>query len=80
MVDLGIGTFDMKLKVFKGISLFMESVIIDLLIVLVIFYMDINDLRIFVVVVVLGLFIYVYKNLRFYFKFILSFLEVNVVE
>lgn len=80
VVDLGLGIFDMKFKVFKGISLFMESVIIDLFIVLVTFYMDINDFRIFVVVVVFGLYIYVYKNLRSYFKFILLLLDVNVVE
>ena len=80
VADLGTGTFDMKLKVFKGTSLFMESAIIDLPTALVSFYMDTNDPRTPAVAVASGPFIYVYKNLRPYFKFTLPPLEVNAVE
>ena len=80
VADLGTGTFDMKLKVFKGTSLFMESAIIDLPTALVTFYMDTNDPCTPAVAVASGPFIYVYKNLRPYFKFTLPPLEVNAVE
>lgn len=80
VADFGTGTFDMKLKVFKGTSLFMESAIIDLPTALVTFYMDTNDPRTPAVAVASGPFIYVYKNLRPYFKFTLPPLEVNAVE
>ncbi|XP_031552961.1 Bardet-Biedl syndrome 1 protein-like [Actinia tenebrosa] len=80
VADFGTGTFDMKLKVFKGTSLFMESAIIDLSTALVTFYMDTNDPRTPAVAVASGPFIYVYKNLRPYFKFTLPPLEVNAVE
>lgn len=80
VADLGSGTFDMKLKVFKGTSLFMESAIIDLPTALVTFYMDTNDPRTPAVAVASGPYIYVYKNLRPYFKFTLPPLDVNAVE
>ena len=80
VADLGTGTYDMKLKVFKGTSLLMESAIIDLPTGLVTFYMDTNDPRTPAVAVASGPFIYVYKNLRPYFKFTLPPLEINAVE
>ncbi|EDO40876.1 predicted protein [Nematostella vectensis] len=80
VADLGTGTYDMKLKVYKGTNLFMESAIIDLPTALVAFYMDTNDPRTPAVAVASGPFIYVYKNLRPYFKFTLPPLEVNAVE
>ncbi|KXJ22583.1 Bardet-Biedl syndrome 1 protein [Exaiptasia diaphana] len=80
VADLGAGSYDMKLKVFKGTSLFMESAIIDLPTALVTFYMDTNDPRTPAVAVASGPFIYVYKNLRPYFKFTLPPLDVNPVE
>ena len=80
VADLGTGTADMKLKVFKGTSLFTESAIIDLPTALAAFYMDLNDPRTPAVAVASGPFIYVYKNLRPYFKFTLPPLEVNTVE
>ena len=58
----------------------MESAIIDLPTALVTFYMDTNDPRTPAVAVASGPFIYVYKNLRPYFKFTLPALDVNPVE
>ena len=80
VADLGTGSYDMKLKVFKGTSLFTESSIIDLPTALVAFYMDTNDPRTPAVAVASGPFIYIYKNLRPYFKFTLPPLDVNAVE
>ncbi|XP_046850601.1 Bardet-Biedl syndrome 1 protein-like isoform X2 [Xenia sp. Carnegie-2017] len=70
----------MKLKVFKGTCLMVESAIIDLPTGLVTFYMDTNDPRTPAVAVASGPFIYVYKNLRPYFKFTLPPLDVNPIE
>ena len=80
VADLGNKSLEMKLKVFKGTNLMVESSIIDLPTGLVTFYMDTNEPRTPAVAVASGPFIYVYKNLRPYFKFTLPPLEVNSVE
>jgi Bardet-Biedl syndrome 1 protein len=43
IADLGTGTYDMKLKVYKGTSLMTENAIIDLPTGVVTFYMDTNE-------------------------------------
>ena len=80
VADLGNKTHERKLKVFKGTNLMVESSIIDLPTGLVTFYMDTNEPHTPAVAVASGPFIYVYKNLRPYFKFTLPPLEVNAVE
>ncbi|KAK2150691.1 hypothetical protein LSH36_395g02065 [Paralvinella palmiformis] len=65
IADLGTGSYDMKLKVYKGTSLMTENTIIDLPTA---------------VAVASGPYIYVYKNLRPYFKFTLPTLDVNPQE
>ncbi|XP_064623947.1 Bardet-Biedl syndrome 1 protein homolog isoform X2 [Lineus longissimus] len=80
IADLGTGTYDMKLKVYKGTTLITENTIIDLPTGVVTFYMDTNEPRTPAVAVASGPFIYVYKNLRPYFKFTLPTLEVNALE
>ena len=80
VADLGNNSHEMKLKVFKGTNLMVESSIIDLPTGLVTFYMDTNEPRTPAVAVASGPYIYVYKNLRPYFKFTLPPLEVNSVE
>ncbi|XP_074644382.1 BBSome complex member BBS1-like [Tubulanus polymorphus] len=80
IADLGSGSFDMKLKVYKGTTLVSENALIDLPTGVVTFYMDTNEPRTPAVAVASGPFIYVYKNLRPYFKFTLPTLEVNQVE
>lgn len=80
IADLGTGTYDMKLKVYKGTTLHMESAIVDLPTGVCTFYMDQNEPLIPAVAVASGPFIYIYKNSRPYFKFTTPPLEVNTVE
>ncbi|ELT99525.1 hypothetical protein CAPTEDRAFT_108485, partial [Capitella teleta] len=80
IADLGTGSYDMKLKVYKGTSLMTENAIIDLPTGVVTFYMDTNEPHTPAIAVASGPFIYVYKNLRPYFKFTLPTLSVNPVE
>uniref|UniRef100_A0A8W8IDM9 Bardet-Biedl syndrome 1 N-terminal domain-containing protein n=2 Tax=Magallana TaxID=2171616 RepID=A0A8W8IDM9_MAGGI len=80
IADLGTGSFNMKLKVYKGTNLMSEHTIIDLPTGVVSFYMDTHEPRTPAIAVASGPYIYVYKNLRPYFKFTLPTLEVNPVE
>jgi len=80
LADLGTGTYNMKLKVFKGTSLVTESNIIDLPTAVCTFHMDANDPRTPAVAVASGPYIFIYKNLRPYFKFTLPPLDVNPIE
>lgn len=78
--DLGSGSSGMKLKVYRGTALMSESTLLDLPAGLVAFFMDLHEPRIPAVAVASGPCIYVYKNLRPYFKFTLPGLEVNTLE
>ncbi|XP_037610907.1 Bardet-Biedl syndrome 1 protein [Sebastes umbrosus] len=78
--DLGSGSSGMKLKVYRGTALMSESTLLDLPSGLVAFFMDLHEPRIPAVAVASGPCIYVYKNLRPYFKFTLPGLEVNTLE
>ncbi|KAM3592354.1 uncharacterized protein V6R79_017100 [Siganus canaliculatus] len=78
--DLGSGSSGMKLKVYRGTALMSDSALLDLPAGLVAFFMDLHEPRIPAVAVASGPCIYVYKNLRPYFKFTLPSLEVNALE
>ncbi|XP_029312764.1 BBSome complex member BBS1 [Cottoperca gobio] len=78
--DMGSGSSGMKLKVYRGTALMSESTLLDLPAGLVAFFMDLHEPRIPAVAVASGPCIYVYKNLRPYFKFTLPGLEVNTLE
>uniref|UniRef100_A0A8C2XJ10 Bardet-Biedl syndrome 1 n=1 Tax=Cyclopterus lumpus TaxID=8103 RepID=A0A8C2XJ10_CYCLU len=80
--DLGSGSSGggMKLKVYRGTALMSESTLLDLPAGLVAFFMDLHEPRIPAVAVASGPCVYVYKNLRPYFKFTLPGLEVNSLE
>ncbi|XP_072031464.1 BBSome complex member BBS1-like isoform X2 [Amphiura filiformis] len=80
IADLGTGTYNMKLKVYKGTSLMSENAIIDLPTGVCTFFMDNNEPRVPAIGVASGPYVYVYKNLRPYFKFTLPALDVNPVE
>ncbi|CAI7999114.1 Bardet-Biedl syndrome 1 protein homolog, partial [Geodia barretti] len=73
--DLGSGHSDMKLKVYKGTELSFETPLLDLPTGVATFYMDTTDPRTPAVAVAAGSFVYVYKNLRPYFKFTLPHLQ-----
>uniref|UniRef100_A0AAY3ZZ13 Bardet-Biedl syndrome 1 n=1 Tax=Denticeps clupeoides TaxID=299321 RepID=A0AAY3ZZ13_9TELE len=78
--DLGTGLCNMKLKVYRGTGLLSENTLLDLPTGLVSFLMEQHEPRTPAVAVASGPFIYVYKNLRPYFKFTLPPLEVNPLE
>lgn len=80
IADLGTGSYEMKLKVYKGTSLMSENAIVDLPTGVVTFYMDLNEPRTPAVAVASGPYIFVYKNLRPYFKFTLPSLMVEPRE
>lgn len=80
VADLGTEQFNMKLKVYKGTTVMSESSLIDLPTAVVTFHMDMNEPRSPAIAVASGPFIYIYKNLRPYFKFSLPLGEVNPVE
>ncbi|CAL9699155.1 unnamed protein product [Knipowitschia caucasica] len=81
VADLGSsGSSGIKLKVFRGTSLVSESSLLDLPSGLVSFFMDLNEPRVPALAVASGPCIYVYKNLRPYFKFTLPGLEVDPLE
>ncbi|KAM7381008.1 hypothetical protein PAMA_012038 [Pampus argenteus] len=77
--DLG-GQAGMKLKVYRGTALLSESSLLDLPAGLVAFFMDLHEPRIPAIAVASGPCVYVYKNLRPYFKFTLPGSEVNTLE
>ncbi|XP_028419373.1 Bardet-Biedl syndrome 1 protein-like isoform X2 [Perca flavescens] len=74
----GLGPPPMKLKVYRGTALMSESALLDLSSGLAAFFMDLHEPR--VPAVASGPCIYVYKNLRPYFKFTLPGLKVNALE
>ncbi|XP_050407312.2 Bardet-Biedl syndrome 1 protein homolog isoform X2 [Patella vulgata] len=80
IADLGTGSYDMKLKVYKNTNLMSEHAIIDLPTGVVNFYMDTLEPRTPAIAVASGPYIYIYKNLRPYFKFTLPPLSINQIE
>ncbi|XP_078064398.1 BBSome complex member BBS1-like [Mustelus asterias] len=78
--DLGTGQHNMKLKVYKGTTMLSENTLIDLPTGVVTFLMDTSEPRTPAVAVASGPYVYIYKNLRPYFKFTLPLLEVNSLE
>ena len=75
--DLGNGQVDMKLKVYKGTEMTFETPLVQLPTAVCSFYVDNTEPRTPAVAVASGSFIYMYKNLRPYFKFTLPFLQVS---
>ncbi|XP_077482534.1 BBSome complex member BBS1 [Stigmatopora argus] len=69
-----------RLKVYRGTALSVESVLVDLPCGLVALFMDLHEPRVPAVAVASGSCVYVYKNLRPYFMFTLPGLEVNASE
>ncbi|KAJ7307401.1 hypothetical protein JRQ81_009417 [Phrynocephalus forsythii] len=78
--DLGPTRREMKLKVYQGMSLLSENALPDLPTSVAAFLMDQHEPRMPAVAVASGPFVYVYKNLRPYFKFTLPPLEPNPTE
>ena len=68
------------MQVFRGTSLMSENTLLDLPTGVVTFHMDTTEPRVPAIAVASGAYIYIYKNLRPYFKFTLPTLEVNPSE
>ncbi|XP_039273408.2 BBSome complex member BBS1-like [Styela clava] len=80
LASLGSGVYNMKLKVFKGTTLVQETSLLDLPVGICTFYMDLHEPRIPGIAVASGPFLYVYKNMRPYYKFTLPLLPINPIE
>lgn len=80
VADLGTGSTNVKLKVYRGTSLHSETALLDVPTGVTSFYMDLSEPRIPAVAVASGSNIYIYKNMRPYFKFSLPALDVNPLE
>lgn len=78
--DLGTSWHDMKLKVYRGMGLLSENALPDMPASVAAFLMEQHEPRTPAVAVASGPFVYVYKNLRPYFKFTLPLMEVNPLE
>ena len=80
VADLGTGDYNMKLRVYKGTQLVTENTLIDLPTGVVTFHMDTTHPPIPAIAVASAAHIYIYKNLRPYFKFTLPTLEILAAE
>ncbi|XP_046994984.1 Bardet-Biedl syndrome 1 protein homolog [Schistocerca americana] len=80
IADLGTGSSNIRLKVYKGTSLMTESVLTEAPTGVVSVYMDTNENHVPGVVVASGPNVYIYKNLRPYFKFTVPSLDVSPME
>ena len=80
IADLGTGTYNMKLKVLKGNSVLQENALLDLPTGIVAVYMDTTEPRTPAIVVASGSSLFVYKNMRPYFKYNIPLLNLNDEE
>ena len=71
---------DCKLRIFKGTSLVSENVLLDAPVSICVFFPDANKPRVPSVAVAAGAFVFIYRNLRPYYKFSLPMLVVNEKE
>uniref|UniRef100_A0A8C5SPE6 Bardet-Biedl syndrome 1 n=1 Tax=Laticauda laticaudata TaxID=8630 RepID=A0A8C5SPE6_LATLA len=78
--NFGSTGHEMKLKVYQGTTLLSENTLPDLPTSVVSFLMELHEPRMPALAVASGPYIYVYKNLRPYFKFTLPLMEPNPME
>lgn len=80
IADLGNGIQGMKLNVYKGTFILSQLTLIDCPSGVVSFYMDSSSPRIPAIGVASGSYLYIYKNLKPFYKFGLPSLEINSTE
>ncbi|PAA49857.1 hypothetical protein BOX15_Mlig015041g1, partial [Macrostomum lignano] len=80
VADLGDTRTNMRLRVYKGTALAMENTIIDLPVGVAAFYLDTNTPRSPAVAVASGPSVFIYKNMRPYFRFTLPPLDLHPLE
>lgn len=78
--DLGTGQNNIKLKMYEGTQLKFQTPLLDLPTGICTFYMDTTVPRSPAIAVASGPFVYIYKNLRPYFKFSLPGMDLNETE
>jgi len=71
---------DCKLKIYKGTTLVSENVLLDAPVSICVFFPDANKPRMPSVAVAAGAFVFIYRNLRPYYKFSLPMLTVDEKE
>jgi len=71
---------DKKLKVYKGTSLLSEHALLDVPSALATFYTDLNKPQTPSVAVAAGSYIFIYRNLRPYYKFTLPYVDIEEAE
>jgi Bardet-Biedl syndrome 1 protein len=80
MAQSDICPFCRKLKIYRGTTLISEHALLDVPVALCAFYTDSNVPRTPAVAVASGPYVFIYRNLRPYFKFTLPPLEINKQE
>ncbi|XP_015781320.1 Bardet-Biedl syndrome 1 protein-like isoform X2 [Tetranychus urticae] len=80
IADLGNGVQGMKLNIYKGTFILSQLTLIDCPSGVVSFYMDSNAPRIPAIGVASGSYLYIYKNLKPFYKFGLPSLEIHPSE
>lgn len=75
-----VATLDQKLKVYRGTALVAEHKLLDTPVALCAFYTDMSTPRTPAIAVAAGSHVYVYRNLRPYFKFTVPSVEVAEAE
>lgn len=80
IADLGTGTYNMKLKVFKGNTILQENPLLDLPTGVVAVYMDKTEPRTPGIVVASGSSLLIYRNMRPYYKYNIPLLSINCEE
>ena len=75
-----VGCSDRKLKIYKGTTLLSENILLDAPVALCVFYPQAKTPRVPSVAVAAGAYIFIYRNLRPYYKFTLPLLPVDPRE
>lgn len=78
--DLADGVRGMKLNIYGGTLLLSQLTLIDVPCGVISFHMESNEPRIPAIGVASGTFLYIYKNLKPFYKFSLPSLEINAAE
>ncbi|XP_074595075.1 Bardet-Biedl syndrome 1 [Brevipalpus obovatus] len=80
IADLGDGVRGMKLNIYRGTSMLSQLTLIDCPCGVITFHMDSKEPRIPAIGVASGCFLYIYKDMKPFYKFSLPSLDVHQVE
>ncbi len=80
VADLGFDANHPKLKVYRGTVLQSENILVDIPAGICVFHIDNNEPQTPSIAVASGAYLYIYKNMKPFYKFSLPALEVNNLE